>query len=327
LVSKITSHHIQTNDFAKMRVYLATQLFSESVAAGLKFCRDTEAIDNNCEATILFIEKLDSIFDMLNSSVKMIPGKPFRSMLNCFKNNDQLQELGHWVNTWTGIFPNRSPPSFAGLVQTINGIHSIIQDLEADGYSYVRTRSFQQDCLEHFNAFIRQKKGWNLSPTAKQFSNSFCYFFLSSLLQSAPGTNCEVALDDKVAVTFSKLKAVLKKTYKTVENEESDEPDESSSDEFEETCSSDSNDELRLDCNFNNLLLLNPITSDQQISFQNVAEYVGNWIATKISWKTKCITCHKMFHSLETSSVHQSATLLFHKHVGKHTGDSAAKKT
>lgn len=71
MCTKLTEKHINPNTFERMRVNLAAQVFSRSVSAAIrtavemgKMKRNTADIANS---TANFIEKVDKVFDCLNS--------------------------------------------------------------------------------------------------------------------------------------------------------------------------------------------------------------------------------------------------------------------
>lgn len=65
---KLTTKHISPTTFEKMRVKFATQILSASVAAGLRCLRDEGKLPCDVNFTIEFIDKMDKLFDILNSS-------------------------------------------------------------------------------------------------------------------------------------------------------------------------------------------------------------------------------------------------------------------
>lgn len=71
---KISKKHIYPNTFEKMRVKLAVQVLSRSVAAGIKTAVHLGKIGNDnasaAMATFKFIEKFDKLFDCLNLKTK-----------------------------------------------------------------------------------------------------------------------------------------------------------------------------------------------------------------------------------------------------------------
>ena len=68
LGNKMKRTHIEFHK-QKMKVKLATQLFSASVADALQYCNEKMKLKafKDCEATVAFIRLVDSAFDILNS--------------------------------------------------------------------------------------------------------------------------------------------------------------------------------------------------------------------------------------------------------------------
>lgn len=56
--------------------------------------------------------------------------------------------------------------------------------LSGDGYAFVCTSRFNQDCLENFFASLRSKQGWNENPTPVQFMIAFRSAVILSSLDS-----------------------------------------------------------------------------------------------------------------------------------------------
>lgn len=81
LAPKITKQHIwfQNN---KMKVRLAAQIFSNSVADALEYCKDRYPQFKGCDATIQFVRTINNLFDVLNS--KSFGCKGYRAPLNRF---------------------------------------------------------------------------------------------------------------------------------------------------------------------------------------------------------------------------------------------------
>lgn len=86
-----------------MKVKLAVQTFSKSVADAIDFCRDILKIDEfkNSEATSNFIRRINDGFDILNSQKKSdiglkkpISNQNFIEIMNiCYQNIEYLQKL------------------------------------------------------------------------------------------------------------------------------------------------------------------------------------------------------------------------------------------
>lgn len=72
---KLTDSHLNPSNFEKMKVRFAAQVFSSTVAAGLSLYIRFGAIPAEAAATAEFVERIDKLFDILNSS--KIKGKRF----------------------------------------------------------------------------------------------------------------------------------------------------------------------------------------------------------------------------------------------------------
>jgi len=70
LAPKLTEIHINPGPFQKMKVKYASQIFSNTVAAGMKCCVQGGTLPSTANATITFIEHMDKLFDLLNSKKK-----------------------------------------------------------------------------------------------------------------------------------------------------------------------------------------------------------------------------------------------------------------
>ncbi|XP_064094805.1 uncharacterized protein LOC135207146 [Macrobrachium nipponense] len=68
LAPKLTASHVFNTGFDKMRVNLAAQVFSRSVAAGLFTHAALGALPQEAENTALFVNDIDELFDVFNSS-------------------------------------------------------------------------------------------------------------------------------------------------------------------------------------------------------------------------------------------------------------------
>lgn len=67
LAPKLTEIHINPGPFQKMKVKYAYQIFSNTVAAGMK-CVQDGTLPLTANTTISFIEHMDKLFDLLNSN-------------------------------------------------------------------------------------------------------------------------------------------------------------------------------------------------------------------------------------------------------------------
>ena len=71
LAPKLTKSHIYPNNFEKMKVRFATQLLSNTVAAGLNTLIENNILPNSAIDTSLFVLCMDRLFDLFNSNSRM----------------------------------------------------------------------------------------------------------------------------------------------------------------------------------------------------------------------------------------------------------------
>jgi len=66
MAPKLTYFHIHPSPFDKMKVRLAAQVFSASVAAGMSTALNCGLLPVDAQSTIHFINNLDMLFDIFN---------------------------------------------------------------------------------------------------------------------------------------------------------------------------------------------------------------------------------------------------------------------
>jgi len=82
---KLTDAHINLGPFQKMKVSYASQVFSATVAAGMRSCVEYGKLPRAAETTVNFIEYMDKLFDILNSRTKAASNElnlPFKYTTN-----------------------------------------------------------------------------------------------------------------------------------------------------------------------------------------------------------------------------------------------------
>lgn len=136
---------------------------------------------------------MDVLFDLMNSRL-CIADKPARCALSNRNDNfNRLQEMKKWIGTWQfiGARAQSAIKCHWGLQTSITSILSLTSELFSEGFSYVCTSRFNQDCVENFFAGIRSKNGWNENPSPAQFATAFRNaIVLSTLDVSSVGKNC-----------------------------------------------------------------------------------------------------------------------------------------
>ena len=153
-----------------MKVKLAAQVLSSSVADALEFlredCSDTRQKDN--EATVNFVRKIHHLFDLLNSRSPFARG--FEAALRCHNMRywtECLSELRDYISALktvdgTLLLNHRRKTAFVGFIISISSVIGLATELltrDVNPFKYFLTYKLSQDHLELFFSKIRSKGG------------------------------------------------------------------------------------------------------------------------------------------------------------------------
>ena len=185
----------------KMKVKLAAQTLSSSVADAIDYRRDTLKLPQfkGSEATVKFIRTFDQLFDILNSRNPCAKG--FKAALH--KSNKEtweafFEEAYAYIMALRDtngnlMYNTRKETGFIGFLVAIESMKHIFFHLverENAPMNYVLTYKFSQDHLELFFGAIRSSGGFNNNPTAQQFIAAYKRLLLRSSIQGQHG-NCQ----------------------------------------------------------------------------------------------------------------------------------------
>lgn len=184
---KLTRSHVELTAFNKMKVRLAVQVFSKTVAGALERKYGQEVTE-----TVKFIRHMNRFFDCLNvrnlqeNVRKRNPDlKEYRDI-----NDERLRYLREeflgffveWEQSVNASWPqlskeekNRlmlSHQTMLGLRISVNSICEIVEFLLNEGAPFVLTHHFNQDPIEEHFSHCRHKGGANNNPTVQDFQNS-----------------------------------------------------------------------------------------------------------------------------------------------------------
>ncbi|XP_077494730.1 uncharacterized protein LOC144105484 isoform X1 [Amblyomma americanum] len=194
LAKKLKEQHIYRMPFADMRVKYATQVFSESVSVALLTLIAIQELPVDAKFTAEFTERMDKLFDCLNSSaLKKQDDKLRYAMTEGSEHHVFLESCIDWIAQWHFGGPlDKQPHTIKGWQITIKALLLLWTDLKADfDYTHLFTRRLQQDPLENFFAIVRQKHGCNETPNVYQFVAAVKHIWIGQLFKLSQG-NCEV---------------------------------------------------------------------------------------------------------------------------------------
>ncbi|KAF0314198.1 Transposable element P transposase [Amphibalanus amphitrite] len=157
---KLTKAHLQPDAFKKMKVKLATQIFSRSTAAGMLLYSSLGILPADVIPTAIALDRLNNTFDVLNSCTPQSPN-PMKRALSV-ENEEQLlgllRETRAWISRWR--VGNDVKVDFVhGLKLTITAVIQIWTAWRGDPLTFMMTRRLNQDGLENLFGVVRMCHG------------------------------------------------------------------------------------------------------------------------------------------------------------------------
>jgi hypothetical protein len=194
---KLTDKHIHPTNFQKMKVKLASQVFSHTVSASMElYVESNNWLPRSALGTALFFQMINNLFDLFNSS-HLQHANPYKRAYN----NDKTQAtlLDNCVNTFKNLRMRtvsadtdvtKLNKCFKGLLQSIEALKQLYKYFLSKQITGILTRRLNQDCLENFFGTIRQQSGNNVNPTPAQFKSAFKKLLLLNFFNHFDTFNC-----------------------------------------------------------------------------------------------------------------------------------------
>ncbi|XP_011860021.1 PREDICTED: transposable element P transposase isoform X2 [Vollenhovia emeryi] len=200
LAPELTDAHVNPGPFQKITRF-ATQLLSHSVVTGISTYMHFEKISTEAVGTVTFIDKMDKLFDMLNSTVKysgdklhahVFEGNKFQIVFlkECLEFFDSLK-----IKNGDGQNITNQMKFINGWKVTISGVLQLWECLKEKKFNCLQTRRLNQDPVENFFGRIRLYGGNCLNPPAWKFIAAFKKLLFHNILNTE-NENCEDDLDN-----------------------------------------------------------------------------------------------------------------------------------
>ena len=181
-----------------MKVNLAAQTLSSSVADSLMFCVSELKLPQftGCEATVKFIKMVDQLFDILNSRNPFGKGSksPLRrsneDMWLPFLAEAKAYILGLTDNTSKPMYSTKRKTAFVGLlcdIHTVEAVYTTLVKEEPCHLKYLLTYKLSQDHIELFFGAVRASLGCNNNPTVRQFTATYKRLLMRHNIESGNG--------------------------------------------------------------------------------------------------------------------------------------------
>ena len=269
---KLTKQHLHPNGFQKMKVSLATQIFSQTVASALSTYIALGALPPSAIGTAELVSNLDNIFDCLNSSCLNSPKQYRKPISTNSAHHKFIEEMLQFISQIRVKDKNGKDVTsqlwcLKALKQTLNGIMEIWKHLHEElSFQFLLTRRLNQDPLENFFGQIRAQGGNCDNPTPIQFSRAFRKLFVNNFLSAIPTGNC--AEDPDVFLVKLEDRAATQNTAESEVNQPS-------------TVQLASDTDYKCHDIEKNLLAINATT------------YVSGYLLKKCLTKHNCEVCHQ----------------------------------
>ncbi len=283
--NKLSKTHIEWEK-NKMKVKLAAQTLSASVADALQFLRDTGVPEfANCGPTIEFIRNIDRLFDFLNGRNPF--GTGFKKPI--YGNNIEYLKI-KIIPLVKYLFslndPNGMPLyrggrktfviGFAAAVKSIFSIAELLLLPNDSYFKYLLTYRFSQDHIELLFSRIRKRFGNNNNPTVREFKTAMKQILMKNSISASSAGNC-IAMDGHICGGIFDIKWPKKNTEPLMcDNDEIDTED-------------DVNEDQILD-QIDQLIDLGN-SEFYAIATNNILYYVSGFVVRKLVKKISCVGC------------------------------------
>ena len=207
LANKLRPAHVNWKP-QKMKVNLAAQALSSSVADALEYCEGKLKLPQfqGCGPTVKFIRVFDHLFDVLNSRNPL--ARNFKAPIR--KSNYEytkrfLDEASDYIRHLKGpdgqsILTSKRKTGFLGFLLCIDAVVGLAEDLvnvENPVLKYPLTYKMSQDHLELFFGAVRASGGWNNNPTTRQFIAAYKQLLMRHNIEGGRG-NCTPQDDTEI---------------------------------------------------------------------------------------------------------------------------------
>ena len=215
LGNKLSNHHIHFIN-QKMKVKLAAQVLSASVADAIEFCDlDLNVSEfKGSKATVEFLRNFNDLFDILNSrNLKHFGFKQPLNEQNSLKIIENLNRIYDYICNLKlringpVILEEHRKTGFLGFLICIKSIiHLYMTLVKSDSplLKFLPMYKFSQDHLEIFFSFIRYQGGWNNNPTCRQFRSAYKKLLVKAELKQSKSANCFPLEEIKILNVSSK---------------------------------------------------------------------------------------------------------------------------
>lgn len=192
LAPKVGMQHIEKHGYSDMKVKLAAQVLSRTVAAGVFTHASLGLLPQEAVHTGNCIHKIDQLFDAFNSSSKYHYKEARRALSSDTCHTKFLSDMKKFLESWKFVTPpNVHIYCIKGWIININSLQNLWNDVQKYSVQYLMTRRLSQDPLEHLFGTLRSRFGNCEHPTPKQVTTALKTAVTNNMLQPPKSGNCE----------------------------------------------------------------------------------------------------------------------------------------
>lgn len=197
LAPRLTNKHVNFQN-SKMKVSLAVQVISQSVASALSILNESDSSFKDCEATVQFLSLFNDLFDIFNSMDTNAEG--FKRPLSV-ENIDLYRRVFEYVEEFiksiklsngTPVLQSRNKTGFLGFLINIQSFREMFRIYveEKQILDQFVTYRFSQDHIEMFFGTIRTKGGCNNNPSSTHFKAIYKRLITHNDITCSAKANC-----------------------------------------------------------------------------------------------------------------------------------------
>lgn len=196
---KVKLKHMTLPPFKSLRVRLATQVLSHTVASGMKHMIANKVLPRDADDTADFVEAMDRLFNCFNS--KTLHTNKEASLNGAISAESQhvlyLKDMRTYMKMLKSNGKVQVPPCISGWQLTITALLKLWDELrDHHDFKFLLTNRLNQDCLENLFSIIRAKGAQRDNPDAAQFRAAFRQVMVDMVMIPSSQANCEEDVDE-----------------------------------------------------------------------------------------------------------------------------------
>lgn len=216
LAQNLSDRHVHFQN-QKMKVLLAAQTLSGSVANALEVLKTNDSKFSEVDATVDFIRVFNDLFDVMNSKNSFSKGLKIPMCEENFERVDSVMTNAEYfirgikLPSGENILHSIFKTGYVGFLANIQSFRGMFIEYvrEKKSLSRIPTYRYSQDHVETFFAAVRAKGGCNNNPTVSQFKAAYKRLITHNNIKSTLRANCIDFNESDILVAEEKTRHCL----------------------------------------------------------------------------------------------------------------------